>query len=70
MFEKTIYTRIYLYLVKKNLIFDKQFGFHSNYSTNHKKCIDKYLRESKILLIQVNMYALFLLTMKKLNTID
>ena len=35
IFEKTIYTRIYSYLVKNNLIFDKQFGFHSNYSTNH-----------------------------------
>ena len=35
MFEKTIYTRIYSYLVKTNLIFDKQFGFHSNYSTNY-----------------------------------
>ena len=30
MFEKTIYTRIYSYL-----IFDKQFGFCSNYSTSH-----------------------------------
>ena len=35
IFEKTIYTRIYSYLVKNNLIFDKQFGFRSNYSTNH-----------------------------------
>ena len=33
-FEKTIYTRIYSYLVKNNLIFDKQFGFRNNYSTN------------------------------------
>ena len=35
IFEKTIYRRIYFYLVKNNLIFDKQFGFRSNYSTNH-----------------------------------
>ena len=34
-FEKAIYTRIYTYLVKNNLIFEKQFGFRSNYSTNH-----------------------------------
>ena len=34
-FEKTIYTRIYSYLVKNDLIFEKQFGFRSNYSTNH-----------------------------------
>ena len=35
IFEKSIYTRIYSYLVKNNLIFDKQFGFRSTYSTNH-----------------------------------
>ena len=35
IFEKTIYSRIYYNLVKHNLIFDKQFGFQSNYSTNH-----------------------------------
>ena len=35
LFEKVIYTRIYSYLVKNNLIFGKQFGFRSNYSTNH-----------------------------------
>ena len=35
MFEKTIYTRIYSYLVKNNRIFDKQFGFRNNYSTDH-----------------------------------
>ena len=35
IFEKTIYTRIYPYLVKNNFIFAKQFGFRSNYSTIH-----------------------------------
>ena len=35
IFEKVIYTRIYSYLVKNNFIFNKQFGFRSNYSTNH-----------------------------------
>ena len=35
IFEKSIYTRIYSYLVKNNFIFNKQFGFRSNYSTNH-----------------------------------
>ena len=34
-FEKTIYSRIYPYLIKNNLIFEKQFGFRSKYSTNH-----------------------------------
>ena len=35
IFEKTMYSRIYFYLTKHNLIFNKQFGFRSNYSTNH-----------------------------------
>ena len=36
IFEKTVYTRIYTYLVKNNLIFErKKYGFRSNYSTNH-----------------------------------
>ena len=35
IFEKTVYTRIYTYLVNNNFIFEKQFGFRSKYSTNH-----------------------------------
>ena len=35
IYEKLIYTRIYSYLTKNNLIYNKQFGFRSNYSTNH-----------------------------------
>ena len=35
IFEKLIYLRIYLFLTKNNLISNKQFGFRSNYSTNH-----------------------------------
>ena len=34
-FEKLIYLRIYTFLTKNNLISNKQFGFRSNYSTNH-----------------------------------
>ena len=45
-FEKTIYSRIYSYLVKHNLIFTKQFGFRSNYSTNHALLsITEHIRE-------------------------
>ena len=34
-FEKLIYSRIYKFLTKNNLISNKQFGFRSKYSTNH-----------------------------------
>ena len=35
IYEKLIYSRIYSYLVKKNLIYSKQFGFRGNHSTTH-----------------------------------
>ena len=35
IYEKSIYTRIYSYLVKNNLIYAKQFGFRGNHSVNH-----------------------------------
>ena len=35
IYEKAIYTRIYSYLVKNNLIYAKQFGFRGNHSVNH-----------------------------------
>ena len=35
IYEKLIYSRIYSYLDKNNLIFLKQFGFRGGYSTNH-----------------------------------
>ena len=35
IFEKLIYSRVYAYLVKYNLISAKQFGFRSNHSCNH-----------------------------------
>ena len=33
--EKLIFTGIFAYLDKKDLIYSKQFGFRSGYSTNH-----------------------------------
>ena len=35
IYEKLIFTRIYSYLDKNNLIYNKQFGFRRHYSTNH-----------------------------------
>ena len=35
IFEKLLYTRMFTFLTKNNLISNKQFGFRSNYSTNH-----------------------------------
>ena len=46
IYEKLIYTRIYDYLTKNNFIYKKQFGFRSNYSTNHALIsITEYIRE-------------------------
>ena len=35
IFEEVIYTRMYDYLMKNNLIYKRQFGFRNNHSTNH-----------------------------------
>ena len=35
MFEKLIYARVYSFLISKNVIYDKQFGFRKNHSTSH-----------------------------------
>ena len=48
IYEKCMYSRLYSFLEKHNLLFNKQFGFHSRYSTNHAiisliELIKKYL---------------------------
>ena len=46
IFEKNIFSRIYSYLIKHNLIFAKHFDFRSNSSTIHALlCITKRIRE-------------------------
>ena len=35
IFEKIVYSRIYLHFIKNKCIYWKQFGFRGNYSTNH-----------------------------------
>ena len=34
-FEKVLYKRIYAFLTNEKLIYEKQYGFRSSYSTNH-----------------------------------
>ena len=35
LFEKIIYKRIYAFLIAKNILYEKQFGFRKNHSTSH-----------------------------------
>ena len=45
IYEKTIYSRVYSYLVKNKLIYEKQFGFRGNHSVNHAIIsITEYIR--------------------------
>ena len=53
--EKLIYTRIYDFLVAKNVLYEKQFGFRRNHSTSHainysiKYIADKIEQKSMLL---------------------
>ena len=38
IFEKCMYTRIYSFLEKYQIIYNRQFGFRSKHSTNHALC--------------------------------
>ena len=55
IFEKLIYTRIYDFLVAKNVLYEKQFGFRRNHSTSHainysiKYIADKIEQKSMLL---------------------
>ena len=43
--KKNIYSRVYSYLVKNKLIYEKQFGFRGNHSVNHAIIsITEYIR--------------------------
>ena len=35
LFEKLIYVRIYNFLISKNVLYEKQFGFRKSHSTSH-----------------------------------
>ena len=55
LFEKLIYSRIYDFLVAKNVLYEKQFGFRRNHSTSHdinysiKYIADKIEQKSMLL---------------------
>ena len=59
IYEKLLYIRIYSYLTKKKLLYDKQFGFRSNHSTNH--ALISITERIKSLVDKVNLYVEFLL---------
>ena len=45
IYEKAIYTRIYSYMDKNNLLYSKQFGFRNSHSVNHAIIsITEYIR--------------------------
>ena len=44
IFEKLIFSRVSIYLIKNKLIYSKQFVFCTNYSTNHALiCITEHI---------------------------
>ena len=62
IFEKIIYKRLYNFLIAKNVLYDKQFGFRKNHSTSHAinysvnhivKCIEN--KEVKIMLSEFSL---------------
>ena len=60
IFEKLIYKRMYSFLEENKLIYNQQFGFRSNYSTEHALInLTEYIRN---LLIQVILSVVFSLT--------
>jgi hypothetical protein len=52
LLEKLMYNRLIDFLDKRNMLYEKQFGFRANHSTNHAilSIIDKINRGAKLLL--------------------
>jgi hypothetical protein len=69
IFEKIIYTRLYSFLLSKNIIYENQFGFRKGHSTSHAlnysvSHIESSLREKK------HVIAIFIDLSKAFDTID
>ena len=69
IFEKLIYSRLYNFLISKNVIYDKQFGFRKNHSTSHavNYSVNKILNELEK---KNHVIGIFIDLSKAFDTID
>ena len=65
VFEKLIYSRLYSFLISKNLIYDKQFGFRKKHSTAHavsysvNKIIEEIEKKNHVIGIFIDLSKAF-----------
>ena len=69
LFEKVIYSRLYDYLVKKNILYDNQYGFRKSHSCSYAlnysaSAIQKYLENDK------HVIGIFINLSKAFDTIE
>ena len=69
IFEKLMYIRLYSFLLCKNVIYDKQFGFRKNHSTSHaiNYSVDNILHELEE---KNHVIGIFVDLSKAFDTID
>ena len=69
LFEKLIYSRLYSFLITKNVIYDKQFGFRKKHSTAHaiNYSVNKIISEIEK---SNHVIGIFLDLSKAFDTID
>ena len=58
LYEKCMYLRLYSFLLKFKILFNRQFGFRNDYSTKSVDLLKKYLGDPII-------FVEFLLTFKR-----